>query len=256
VVSLRRVNGSDVVRPPGSLPIRVSTMADLPHALGRLARLVAVADHLAPRTVGRLAAEHARTLLTLADIVGRRDTVHGTTAPALLGAATELHAHAASLSGVRAATWAWRSSTSDDERPARQQREIRRQLRRDRARLRGALTDADLRVVIASLRPALRLAPAVRHAVTRHVQAGAWQGPPPAGAGRPQSPDVLALAQAASQSAARMTVWLPKPPPRPAWCHRSAREVLDAQLMRREQMNRAPVVVTVGSAPAYAQPAG
>ena len=250
---MRRVNGSDVAQPPGSLLIRVGTLADLPQALGRLARLVAIADHLDPRTVGELAAEHAQTVLTLANVVGRRDTVRGTTAPALLGAATELRAHAASLADVRAATWAWRSSSPDDERPARQQREIRRQLGRDRARLRGALTDADLRVVIASLRPALRLAPAVRHAVARHVQAGTWQGPRHAGTRRPQSPDVLVAAQTASESAARMTAWLPKPPPQPAWHHRSAPEALDAQRMRREQRTRAPVVATVGSAPAHVQ---
>ena len=249
-MSLRRMNGSDVVRPPESLPIRVSTMADLPQALGRLTRLVAIADHLDPKTVGRLAAEHARALLMLADVVGRRDTVRGTTAPALLGAATELRAHAASLADVRAATWAGRSSTPDDARPPRQQREIRRQLGRDRPRLRGALTDADLLIVIASLRPALRLAPAVRQAVTRHVQAGTWQGPRPAGT-RP--PDVLVAAQAASQSAARMTAWLPKPPPRPTRHHRSAREALDAQRMRREQRTRTPVAATVGSAPAHTE---
>jgi hypothetical protein len=254
-VSLRRVNGSVALRPPGSLPIRVSAMADLPQALGRLARLVAIADHLDPRTVGQLTAEHARTLLTLADVVGRRDTVRGTTAPALLGAATELRVHAASLADVRAATWAWRSSTPDDEHPARQQREIRRQLGRERSRLRAALTDADLLVVIASLRPALRLAPAVCHAVTRHVQAEAWQGPRPAGIGRPQSPDVLVAAQTASESAARMTAWLPKAPPRPAWRHRSAREAMDAQRMRREQRTRAPVTATVGSTHAHVQPA-
>jgi len=253
-VSLRRVNGSDALRQPGSLPIRVCTVTDLPHALGRLARLVAIADQLDPRTVGQLAAEHARTVLTLADVVGRRDAVRGTTAPALLGAATELRVHAANLADVRAATWGGRSSASDDERPARQQREIRRQLGRNRARLRGALTDADLRVVIASLRPALRLAPAVRHAVTRHVQAGAWQGPQPAGIGRTKSPDVLVAAQTASESAARMTAWLPKPPPRPAWRHRSARDALDAQRMRRERWTGAPVVATVGSALAHVQP--
>ena len=253
-MSLRRVNGSDVVRPPGSLPIRVGTMADLPQALGRLARLVAIADHLDPRTVGQLAAEHARTLLILADVVGRRDTVRGTAAPALLGAATELRVHAASLADIRAATWAWRSSTPDDERPARQQREIRRQLGRDRARLRATLTDADLRVVISSLRPALRLAPAVRHAVTRHVHAGTWQGPRPAGTGPEQSPDVLIAAQTASESAARMTAWLPKPPPRPAWLRPSVREALDSQLMRREQRTRAPGAA-VGPAPAHTQPA-
>jgi len=254
-VSLRRVNGSDVVRPTGSLPIRVGTMADLPQALGRLARLVAIADHLDPRTVGELTAEHARTLLTLADVVGQRDTVRGTTAPALLGAATELRVHAASLADIRAATWAWRSSASDDERPARQQREIRRQLGRDRPRLRGALTDADLLVVIASLRPALRLAPAIRQALTRYVQAGAWQGPRRAGIGQHQRPDVLVAAQTASESAAQMTAWLPKPPPRPAWHHRSAPEALDAQRMRPEQQARAPVVATVSPAPTHAQPA-
>jgi hypothetical protein len=254
-VSMRRVNSSDVVRPPGSLPIRVSTLADLPDALGRLARLAAIADHLDPRTVGQLAAEHARTLMTLADVVGRRDTVRGTTAPALLGAATELRAHAANMADVRAATWAWRSSTPDDERPVRQQREIRRRLGRSRAWLRGALTDADLVVVIASLRPALRLAPAVRHAVTRYVQAGTWQGPQPAGVGRTQSPDVLVAAQTASESAARMTAWLPKPPPRPAWHHRSAREALDAQRMRREQRTRTPVIATISPTHAHVQPA-
>lgn len=65
--------------------------------------------------------------------MGRRETVRGTTAPALLGGATESRGHAARLADVRAATWTWRSSTPDDERPARQQREIRRQLGRDRA---------------------------------------------------------------------------------------------------------------------------
>jgi len=200
---------SAVRPPPGSLPIRVTTLADLPGALGRLARLVAIVDHLDPRTAGRLAAEHARTLLTLADVMARRDTVPGTTAPALLGAAGELLAHAATLVDVQAATRTWQSGAPDDVRPARQLREIRRQLGKERPRLRRALTDSDLRVVIASLRPALRLAPAMHQTVRRLLQDEAWIAKSPIRRGRPASPDVLIAARIASESAARMTGWLP-----------------------------------------------
>ncbi len=208
-----RMADPGVARQAGSLPVRVSTMSDLPAALGRLARLVAIADHLEPKTVGRLAAVHARTLLTLADVIARRDAVPGTAAPALLGAAGELRAHASTLAVVQAATRAWRSGAPDDQRPARQLRQIRRQLGHDRARLLGSPTDSDLRVVIASLHPAVRLAPAIRHAVTRHLQTGSWQELPPSRSRRPSPADVLVATRTASESAARLAVWLPKPLP-------------------------------------------
>jgi hypothetical protein len=211
------VTRSGVARPTQSRLIGVSSLADLPSALGRLARLVAIADHLDPKTVGRLAAEHARTLVTFADVIVRRDSVPGTAAPALLGAAGELRAHASTLAEVQTATRAWRSNGRDDPRPALQMREVRRQIGRDRARLLGSLTDSDLRTVIASLHPALRLAHAVRHVVNRQLHSGTWK-PPRSLSGRHASPDVLAAVRAASRSAARMAVWLPRStPPTPRY---------------------------------------
>ena len=210
-MSLPRVNGSGVARRRRSLPVRVGTLTDLPAALGRLAHLVAVADHLDPKSVGRVATEHARTLFTLADVIARRDTVPGTTAPALLGAAGELLGHAATLADVGAAARAWRTGISSDVRPLRQLREIRRQLTRERSRLHGSLTDSDLRVVIASLRPALQVAPAVRNAVARHIQTGTWREASRSLTGRSQHPDVLVAAHAASESAVRLAEWLPTP---------------------------------------------
>jgi hypothetical protein len=180
---------------------------------------VAVADHLDPKTVGRLASEHARTLLTLADVIARRDTVPGTTAPALLGAVGELLTHAATLADVGAATRAWRSGAPGDVRPVRQLREIGRQLGRDRSRLLGSLTDSDLRVVITSLRPALQVAPAVRHAIARHLRTGAWQESTRSQFGRSLRPDLLAAAHTASESAVRLAAWLPTSVP-PAIRHR------------------------------------
>jgi hypothetical protein len=171
--------------------------------------LVAVADHLDPKTVARLATEHARTLLTLADVVARRDAVPGTTAPALLGAAGELLGHAATLADVGAATRAWRSGTPTDVRPVRQLREIRRQLGRDRSRILGSPTDPDLRIVIASLRPALQVAPAIRHAIVHHLRTGAWQEASRSLSGRSSRPDLLTAAHVASESALRLAAWLP-----------------------------------------------
>jgi hypothetical protein len=220
-VSLGRVNGSGVARRRRSLPIRVDTLADLPRALERLAWLVAVADHLDPKSVGRVATEHARTLFTLADVIARRDTVPGTTAPALLGAAGELLSHAATLADVGAATRAWRCGISSDVRALRQLREIRRQLTRDHSRLHGSLTDADLRVVIASLRPGLQVAPAVRHAVARHIQTGTWQEASRSLSSRSQHPDLLVAANAASESAVRLAEWLPTPVSPAIRLHRS-----------------------------------
>jgi hypothetical protein len=190
-----------------------------------LARLVAVADHLDPKTVARLTTEHARTLFTLADVVARRDAVPGTTAPALLGAAGELLGHAATLADVGAATRAWRSGTPTDVRLVRQLREIRRRLGRDQSRLLGIPTDPDLRIVIASLRPALQVAPAIRHAIVRHLHTGAWQESPRTQSGRSSRPDLLAAAHAASESAIRLAAWLPTSA-RPVNRHRSASQDL------------------------------
>jgi hypothetical protein len=244
---------SPVRQPSRSLPIRVTTLADLPGALGRLARLVAVVDHLDPKTAGRLAAEHARTLLTLADVMARRDTVPGATAPALLGAAGELLAHAATLVDVQAATRTWQSGAPDDVRPARQLREIRRQLGKERPRLRRALTDSDLRVVIASLRPALQLAPAMHHTVTRLLQAEAWKAKPPIRRGRSASPDVLIAARIASESAARMTGWLPTVLPSLIGGRRTEQEV-PGPLLCPGQRRRTPATGRSEPYPADARP--
>lgn len=239
--------------PPGSLPIRVTTMADLPGALGRLAHLVAVVDHLDPKTAGQLAAEHARTLLTLADVIARRDTVPGATAPALLGAAGELLAHAATLVDVQAATRTWQSGAPDDLRPARQMREIRRQLGRERPRLRRALNDSDVRVVIASMRPALRPAPAMHHAVTRLLQTGVWKAKPPIRRGRSTSRDVLIAARIASESAARMTGWLPTVLPSLIGGRRTEQEV-PGPLLCPGQRRRTPATGRGDPCPADAGP--
>ena len=192
--------------------ITVRSLADLPAALGRLARLVAVAEHLQPATVGRLAADQARTLVTLAGVVGRRDSVVGTTAPALLGAAGELRGHALALVDVRAETRKWRSNGRDDARPSQQMKEIRRQVGRDGPRLHRSLTDGDLRTVIGALRPALLLAPALHHTVSRYLHAEAWDVAPAARGGISTQARLVAATQAVRDSAARLSVWLPAAP--------------------------------------------
>jgi len=194
--------------------ITVRSLADLPVALGRLARLVAVAEHLQPATVGRLAADQARALVTLAGVVERRDSVVGTAVPALLGAAGELRGHALALVDVRAETRQWRSNGRDDARPSQQMKEIRRQLGRDGPRLHRSLTDGDLRTVIGALRPALLLAPALHHTVSRHLHAEAWDVAPAAREGISTQARLLAATQAARDSAARLSVWLPTAPRR------------------------------------------
>jgi hypothetical protein len=194
--------------------ITVRSLADLPVALGRLAHLVAVAEHLQPATVGRLAADQARTLVTQAGVVERRDSVVGTTAPALLGAAGELRGHALALVDVRAETRQWRSNGRDDSRPSRQMKEIRRQLDRNSLRIHRALTDGDLRTVIGALRPALLLAPALHHTVSRHLHSEAWDVAPVARDGLSNQARMLAATQAARESAARLSMWLPAAPRR------------------------------------------
>jgi hypothetical protein len=197
-----------------SAPVVARSIADLPVALGRLARLVAVAEHLQPGTVGRLAADQARTLVTLAGVVERRDSVVGTTAPALLGAAGELRGHAIALVDVRAETRQWRSDGRDDPRPSQQMKEIRKQLDRDGPRINRALTDGDLRTVIGALRPALLLAPALHHTVSRHLHSAVWDVAPVGREGVSTQARLLAATQAARDSSARLSVWLPAAPRR------------------------------------------
>lgn len=205
--------------------ITVRSLADLPAALGRLARLVAVAEHLQPATVGRLAADQARTLVTLAGVVERRDSVVGTTAPALLGAAGELRGHALALVDMRAETRQWRSNGRDDARPPQQMKEIRRQLSRDGPRLHRSLTDGDLRTVIGALRPALLLAPALHHTVSRHLHAEVWDVAPAAREGISTQARLLAATQAVRDSAARLSMWLPAAPRRSGGRPRTAIDI-------------------------------
>jgi hypothetical protein len=205
-----------------SAPVVARSIADLPVALGRLARLVAVAEHLQPGTVGRLAADQARTLVTLAGVVERRDSVVGTTAPAPLGAAGELRGHAIALVDVRAETRQWRSDGRDDPRPSQQMKEIRRQLDRDGPRINRALTDGDLRTVIGALRPAVLLAPALHHAVSRHLHAEVWNVALVGQECLSTQARMLAATQDARDSAARLSVWLPAPPRRTGGHRRAA----------------------------------
>jgi len=203
--------------------ITVRSLADLPVALGRLARLVAVAEHLQPATVGRLAADQARTLVTLAGVVERRDSVVGTTAPALLGAAGELRGHALALVDVRAETRQWRSNGRDDARPSQQMKGIRRQLGRDCPRLHRSLTDGDLRTVIGALRPALLLAPALHHTVSHYLHAEVWDVAPAAREGISTQARLLAATLGVRDSAARLSLWLPAAPRRSGGRSRSHR---------------------------------
>lgn len=165
--------------PPGAnVPwVQVQGVHDLPAALARLARQVALADHLQPKAVARLATDHARTLLTLADILAQRDTVPGATTPALLGVPSELRALAAALTALPPAVLPMRSGIADDRRPGWQMREIRRFMRHERRRIQARCTDSHLHVAVAALRPALRLPPALHRVVHRHVRNGLWQAP-------------------------------------------------------------------------------
>jgi hypothetical protein len=193
----------------------------------QLARLVARSGHLRPDTVGRIAAEHARTVLTLSDVLARRHTVVGTTAPALLGVSSELRAHASTLATLRTTLRELRSVADDDPRPTRQLREIRRRLRREDRRLAGRLTDGDLHAVVASLRPALWVAPALRCAITRQVNAGAWLHPARDGSWQRATttsvPRVADAALVARESGLRLIGSLPTPPPPVVDAHRSRR---------------------------------
>jgi len=103
--------------PAGAAIVRVDRLDALPGALTQLARFVAQSRHLRPDTVGRIAAEHARTLLTLSDVLARRHTVAGTTAPALLGVPSELRAHANTLATLRTTIRGLRSLADDDPCP-------------------------------------------------------------------------------------------------------------------------------------------
>lgn len=205
---------------PDAAFVRVDRLDALPGALMQLARGIAQSGHLRPDTVGRIAAEHARTVLTLSDVLARRHTVAGTTAPALLGVSSELRSHASTLATLRAAVRGLRSAGDDDPRPTRQLREIRRRLRREDRRLAGRLTDGDLHAVVASLRPALWVAPALRCAITRQLNAGAWLHPARGGSWQPATttsvPRVADAALVARESGLRLIGWLPTPPPAPA----------------------------------------
>jgi hypothetical protein len=190
----------------------------------QLARLVAQSGHLRPDTVGRIAAEHARTLLTLSDVLARRHTIAGTTAPALLGVPSELRAHASTLATVRTTVRGLRSVADDDPRPAQQLRVIRRRLRHEHRRMAGRLTDADLHAVVASLRPALWVAPALRCAITRQLNAGAWSYRRARdGSWQPATttsvPRVVDAALVAREWGLRLIGSLPTPPPPPAAGH-------------------------------------
>lgn len=175
----------------------------------QLARLIAGSGHLRPDTVGRIAAEHGRTVLTLSDVLARRHTVAGTTAPALLGVSSELRAHAGTLATLRAKVRGLRSIGDDDPRPTRQLREIRRRLRREDRRLAGRLTDGDLHAVVASLRPALWVHrvrdESWRQATTRSV------------------PRVADASLVARESGLRLIGSLPTPPPPVGYAHWSRR---------------------------------
>jgi hypothetical protein len=215
--------------PADAALVRVDRLDALPGALMQLARLVAGSVHLRPDTVGRIAAEHARTVLTLSDVLARRHTVAGTTAPALLGVPSELRAHASTLATLRSTVRGLRSIADDDPRPAQQLRDIRRRLRREDRRLACRLTDNDLHTVVASLRPALWVAPALRCAITRQLNAGAWLHP-----SRDESwqqattrsmPRLVDAALVARESGLRLMGSLPTPPPPPApgYAYRSRR---------------------------------
>jgi hypothetical protein len=217
------------LRPADAAAVRVDRLDALPDALMHLARLVAGSGHIRPETVGRIAAEHARTVLTMSDVLARRHTVAGTTAPALLGVASELRAHASTLATLRAAVRGLRSTEDDDPRPTRQLREIRRRLRRKDRRLAGRLTDDDLHNVVASLRPALWVAPALRCAISRQLNAGAWLHPARDGSWQRATtrsvPRVADAALVARESGLRLIGSLPAPPPPPApgYAYRSRR---------------------------------
>jgi len=227
----RRAN-HDLAASPGLSPadaalVRVGRLDALPGALMQLARLVAQAGHLRPDTVGRIAAEHARTVLSLSDVLARRHTVAGTTAPALLGVPSELRAHASTLATLRTTLRDLRSVVDDDPRPTRQLREIRRRLRREDRRLAGRLTDDDLHNVVGSLRPALWVAPALRCAIIRQLNAGAWLHPARDGSWQRATtrsvPRVADAALVARESGLRLIGSLPTPPPPVGDAHRSRR---------------------------------
>jgi hypothetical protein len=215
--------------PADGAAVQVDRLEDLPGALMQLARLVARSGHLRPDTVGRIAAEHARTVLTLSDVLARRHTVAGTTAPALLGVSGELRSHAATLASLRAVVRGLRSAGDDDPGPTRQLREIRRRLRREERRLAGRLTDGDLHAAVASLRPALWVGPALRCAITRQLNAGAWLHPARDGSWQRATttsvPRVADAALVARESGLRLVGSLATPPPPPArgYAHRSRR---------------------------------
>jgi hypothetical protein len=205
------------LRPRDAGIVRVDRLEVLPSALMRLARLVAQSGHLQPLTVRRIAAEHARTVLTLADLLGRRDSVAGATAPALLGVPTEMRAHANTLATVRTTVRDLHSSADDDPRVTQQLYALRRRLRAEERRMTRRLTDPDLHTVVASLRPAIWLAPALRCAITRQLNAGAWLH-----RARDRSwqhatttsvPHVVDAALVARESALRLMDSLPPPPP-------------------------------------------
>jgi hypothetical protein len=215
--------------PADAALVQVDRLDTLPGALMQLARLVAQSRHLRPETVGRIAAEHARTVLTLSDVLARRHTVAGTTAPALLGVPSELRAHAGTLATVRSTLRDLRSVVDDDPRPTQQLREIRRRLRRENNRLAGRLTDDDLHAVVAALRPALWVAPALRCAIIRQLNAGAWLHRVRDGSWRQATtrsvPRVADAALVARESGLRLIRSLPTPPPPPAvgYAHRARR---------------------------------
>jgi hypothetical protein len=207
--------------------VHVNRLEALPAALTQLARLVAQSGHLHPDTVGKIAGEHGRTLLTLSDVLARRHTVPGTTAPALLGVPSEVRAHATTLATLRTAVRGLRSLVADDPRPAGQLRDIRRRLRREDRRLSGRLTDDDLHAVVASLRPALWVAPALRCAIVRQLNAEAWLHQARDGSWQPAKttsvPRLVNAALVTRESGLRLIGSLPTPPPPPArgYEHRS-----------------------------------
>jgi hypothetical protein len=214
--------------PADAAAVRVDRLDDLPGALMQLARLVAQAGHLRPDTVGGIAAEHARTVLTLSDVLARRHTVAGTTAPALLGVASELRAHASTLDTLRTTLRELRSVADDDPRPTRQLREIRRRLCREDRRLTGRLTDDDLHAVVAALQPALWVAPALRCAIIRQLNTGAWLHPARDGSWRQATtrsmPRVVDAALVARESGLRLIGSMPTPPPAVGYAYRTRRQ--------------------------------
>jgi hypothetical protein len=212
----------DLAASPGLSPadaelIRVDRLDALPTALMQLARLVAQSGHLCLETVGRIAGEHAHTLLTQSDVLARRHTVTGTAAPALLGVAGDLRAHANTLAAARATVRGLSSVASDDPRPAQQLRVIRRRLRREDRRLTSRLNDDDLHAVVASLQPGLWVAPALRCAITRQLNAGAWLRRARDGSWQPATttsvPQVVDAALVARESGLRLIGSLPTRPP-------------------------------------------